>query len=83
MPESAMIMSVGAEMMPAVTAVSPSTRPPTMETTMPTYFGMRTLASLSISKISKVKNISLLGENGMPLMLLTMVSRKVSGMTCR
>ena len=57
-PERAIIISVGGEIIPALTAVSPSTKPPTIDTTIPTYFGIRTLASFSISNIKKVKNIS-------------------------
>ena len=57
-PDKAIIIKVGAEIIPAVTAVSPKTNPPTMDTTMPTYLGIRTLASFNISNIISVKNIS-------------------------
>ena len=81
-PENATIISVGADIIPAETAVSPSTKPPTIDTTIPTYLGILTLASFSISKIISVKNISVLGDSGIPLMLFSIVNRKAKGINC-
>ena len=66
MPDSAMMSMAGVESMPAFTAVSPSTNAPTTDRAMPTYFGIRTLASVSTSRRSTVRNISRLGESGSP-----------------
>ena len=82
-PDRAIIRIVGVDTMPARTAVSPKTSAPTIERAMPTYLGILTLASFRISKIKRVKNISKLGESGMPFILLTMVRRKLSGITCK
>jgi hypothetical protein len=44
---------------------------------------MRILASFKISKINSVKNISTLGDKGIPFMLPTIVNKKFSGIICK
>ena len=82
MPEKATMMMAGVETKPADTAASPKTSAPTIESAMPTYLGIRTLASFKTSKTRSTKNISRLGDNGSPWMLLAMVSVSPKGMSC-
>ena len=82
MPLNAMMMIAGVETNPAFTAVSPSTSAPTTESAMPTYLGMRMLASLSTSKTSSTSSISSDGESGMSRMLPAMVSKSLTGSSC-
>ena len=81
MPEKATMIIAGEETNPAETAVSPSTSAPTTESAMPTYFGMRMLASFKISSTSNTRNISKDGESGNPRMLPAIVSVKFSGIS--
>ena len=82
MPESATMMIAGEETSPALTAVSPSTSAPMTESASATYFGMRTLASIRISKTTRRKNNSRLGERGMPWMPPDMVMSSAKGRSC-
>ena len=79
MPEKATTMMAGVETKPAETAVSPRTSAPTTDRDIPTYLGIRILASFKISKTSKTRNISRLGERGRPWILLAIVKVKDRG----
>ena len=52
MPEKATMMMAGVETKPAETAASPNTSAPTTDRDMPTYLGIRMLASFSTSRTS-------------------------------
>ncbi len=64
--ENAIIIIAGVEIMPAFTAVSPSTKAPTTDSASPTYFGILIDASFKTSSTKSVKNISTLGESASP-----------------
>ena len=76
------MMIAGVETNPADTAASPSTSAPTMDSAMPTYFGIRMLASFNTSSVSRTRNISRLGERGSPCTLLAMFSISPNGISC-
>ena len=66
MPDSATIKIAVVDKKPAFTAVSPKPNAATTDSAVPTYLGMRTLASVITSSANRVKNISMLGESGKP-----------------
>ena len=61
---SAIIITPGGLTSPALTAVSPNIRAPTIDIAIPRYLGIRTLASNSMSNSTIIKNISKKGFNG-------------------
>ena len=81
MPESAIMSIVGVETSPARTAVSPKTSAPTTDSAMPTYLGMRMLASFKISKMSRTTSISSEGEKGMLSIDPATLNKNLSGIS--
>ena len=76
------MMMVGVEKMPARTAVSPRTSAPTTESAIPTYLGMRMLASFRTSSMRRTRSISREGERGISRMLPAMVRSSLRGKSC-
>ena len=72
----------GVERKPADTAVSPNTNAPTTDRDIPTYLGIRMLASFNTSNKNSTTNISKLGDKGSSRTLLAMVNVKPSGNNC-
>ena len=76
------MMIAGVDTKPALTAVSPNTSAPTTDSAMPTYFGIRMLASFRISRTINTRSISREGERGRSRILPEIVSNSLMGMSC-
>ena len=76
---SATTMTLGEEIRPALTAVSPSTSAPTIDSAIPTARGIRTPASRMISNRKMTNSVSASGVIGRPATAFISVTRNLSG----
>ena len=81
-PEHATTINVGVDKKPALTAASPKTSAPTTDKDIPTYLGIRILASFSTSNTNRTAKVSILGEKGSLPVPSTIVSVSPRGNNC-
>ena len=76
------IITIG-ETIPALTAASPSTSAPTIDTAAPIWFGSLMSDSLSTSNVISISIVSITVGNGTPCLCIAIEINRLSGITSK